>query len=353
MNVSSLRLIAGPKAYQTLSEHGFKPELFSQLLAASGGPKWIGIAGLDRYLFTEFFKDLKQPLHTLGASSGAWRLACLAQENPRSAYDRLEELYIGQRYDTKPTAIEVSQQVTEIIEGLLGSCGADEIVSHSKINSHYIACQARHINRLGGQAPLALGLATAAMTNLVSRKSLSWHFKRCIFGVEQDSSPFAGLRDLPSQFYSLSQSNIHQVLLATGSIPWVLAPVKRIHGAPKGHYYDGGITDYHFDLPLNHSQGLTLYPHFYPKMSPGWFDKSLSWRLARDNYDNALILAPTDSYLQSLPYGKLPDREDFKRLDSDSRIKYWRKAAAMSQVLADDLAEIIDKKVFHERLERL
>ncbi|WP_041416231.1 alpha/beta hydrolase [Shewanella halifaxensis] len=351
--MASLRLIAGPKAYQTLSESGLKPELFSRMLAASGGPKWIGIAGLDRYLFCEFFKDLSQPLHTLGASSGAWRLACLAQENPQSAYDRLEELYIGQRYDTKPTPVEVSQQVTGVIEGLLGSRGADEIVSHSQINSHYIACQARHINRLGGQAPLAFGLATAAMTNFVSRKSLAWHFKRCVFGVDKPSSPFAQLQDLPSQFYALSNSNIHQVLLATGSIPWVLAPVTQIEGAPKGHYYDGGITDYHFDLPLNRNPGLTLYPHFYPKMSPGWFDKSLSWRLAKANYDNALILAPTDAYLQSLPYGKLPDREDFKRLDSDTRIKYWRKAALMSQVLADDLADVIDKGTLPQRLEKL
>ncbi|MGS0683360.1 patatin-like phospholipase family protein [Shewanella sp. 125m-7] len=351
--MSSLRFIAGPKAFKALTENEFKPELFSQLLAASGGPKWIGIAGLDRYLYTEFFKDLNQPLHTLGASSGAWRLACLAQSNPQSAYDRLETLYIGQRYDTKPTAREVSEQVTSIIEGLLGSAGAAEIVNHKHINSHYIACQARHLNRVGGRAPLALGLAAAAMTNLVNRKSLSLHFKRCVFGVEQQNSPFAVLNDLPSQFYSLSQRNVHQVLLATGSIPWVLAPVTQIDGAPKGHYYDGGITDYHFDLPLQHCQGLTLYPHFYPKMSPGWFDKSLSWRLAKANYDNALILAPTDAYLQGLPYGKLPDRGDFTHFNSDSRIKYWRQSAAMSQVLADDLADVIDKKCVPERLERL
>ncbi|MGS0677348.1 alpha/beta hydrolase [Shewanella sp. 0m-4] len=351
--MSALRFIAGPKAFNTLSENGFKPELFSRLLAASGGPKWIGIAGLDRYLFTEFFKDLNQPLHTLGASSGAWRLACLAQANPQSAYDRLEALYIGQRYDTKPTAKEVSTQVAGIIEGLLGSRGAVEIAGHEQINSHYIACQARHLNQMGGRGPLALGLATAAMTNFVNRKSLSWHFKRCVFGVDKKCSPYADLNDLPSQFYSLSEANMHQVLLATGSIPLVLSPVTQIEGAPKGHYYDGGITDYHFDLPLQQSSGLTLYPHFYPNMSPGWFDKSLSWRLAKANYDNALILAPTQNYLQGLPYGKLPDREDFKYLDTDSRIKYWRQSVAISQVLADDLADVIAKGTLLQRIERL
>ncbi|MFT5788710.1 MAG: hypothetical protein ACI8SJ_000817 [Shewanella sp.] len=351
--MSSLRFIAGPKAFKTLNENGLKPELFSQLLAASGGPKWIGIAGLDKYLFGEFFKSLAQPLHTLGASSGAWRLACLAQKNPLAAYQRLEDLYIGQRYDSKLNAAAVSAQVRGIIAGLLGRQGAAEIVSHQFVNSHYIACRGRHLNRVAGKAPLAVGLAAAAATNLVSRKTLAWHFERYVFGVQQSLSPFSKLTDLPSQFCGLSADNIHQVLLATGSIPWVLAPVTEIKGAPNGHYYDGGITDYHFDIPLTAPKGLTLYPHFFPRMSPGWFDKPLPWRDAKHNYDNALILAPTDAYLKGLPYSKLPDRNDFTHFDSDSRIQYWRKAAAMSQVLADDFADVIDKQSLGGRLERL
>ncbi|MCL1056719.1 alpha/beta hydrolase [Shewanella gelidimarina] len=351
--MSSLRFIAGPTAFKTISENGLNPALFSQLLAASGGPKWIGIAGLDKYLFDEFFKSLAQPLHTLGASSGAWRLACLAQNNPLAAYQRLEDLYIGQRYDSKPTAAEVSTQVKGILGGLLGKQGGSEIISNEFINSHYIACRGRHLNRVTGKAPLAVGLAVAAATNLVSRKSLAWHFERYVFGVRQSRSPFSKLTDLPSQFCGLSSDNIQQVLLATGSIPWVLAPVTEIKGAPNGHYYDGGITDYHFDIPLTAPTGLTLYPHFFPRMSPGWFDKSLPWRDAKQNYDNALILAPTDAYLQSLPYGKLPDRNDFTHFDTDLRIQYWRKAAAMSQVLADDLADVIDNQSVLERLEPL
>ncbi|QQX80738.1 alpha/beta hydrolase [Shewanella sp. KX20019] len=304
-------------------------------------------------MFGEFFKSLAQPLHTLGASSGAWRLACLAQNNPLAAYQRLEDLYIDQRYDSKPTAVEVSMQVKGILKGLLGSQGAAEIVSNPLVNSHYIACRGRHLNRLVGKAPLAVGLAAAAVTNLVSRKTLAWHFERYVFGVQQSKSPFYQLTDLPSQFRGLSIDNIQQVLLATGSIPWVLAPVTEIEGAPNGHYYDGRITDYHFDIPLTAPAGLTLYPHFFARMSPGWFDKSLPWRDAKHNYDNALILAPTDAYLRSLPYGKLPDRSDFTHFDSDSRIQYWRKAAEMSQVLADDLADVIDKQSLLARLERL
>ncbi|WP_299798768.1 alpha/beta hydrolase [uncultured Shewanella sp.] len=349
----ALRFLAGPTAYKQIEENGLKPELFTQLLAASGGPKWIGIAGLDRYLFGEFFKDRRTPLHTLGASSGAWRLACLAQQNPLAAYSRLERLYIGQRYDVKPTPAEVSEQVAGIITGLLDGAAGKDIVDNKVINTHLLACRGRHLNRMPGRLSLGLGLAATAATNLVSRKSLGLHFERFIFGAKDCGSPFNCLDDLPSRQVPLTEQNIARVLLATGSIPWVLAPVTDICGAPEGHYYDGGITDYHFDLPLSHAQGLTLYPHFYSSLIPGWFDKSLPWRKARRNYHNALIIAPTQEYLASLPYSKLPDRGDFKHLQSDERIRYWQYSVAMSEVLAEELDELIAKGTIMERIEYL
>ncbi|WP_258405031.1 patatin-like phospholipase family protein [Shewanella psychrotolerans] len=335
-----VRFLAGPTAFEQIREQGLHPALFSQLLAASGGPKWIGIAALDRMLFGEFFKDRDQPLHTLGASSGAWRLACLAQDDPQAAYDRLERAYIQQRYDVKPTPSQVSQQVSGIIDEILGDQVGQDIVDNPIINSHFIACRARHLSRMSNRVALGAGLATTAMSNLLSRKTLGLHFQRYVFGRDLSHSPFSNLNDLPSHYVGLSKHNIQQVLLATGSIPWVLAPVTEIDGAPIGHYYDGGITDYHFDLAVDRGHGLTLYPHFNSNVLPGWFDKSLPWRRAKQNYHDALILVPSDDYLASLPFGKLPDRGDFTLLTSDERIRYWQKAAAMSQVLADDFEMI-------------
>ena len=339
----ALRFLAGPTAFNIIREQGLHPDAFTQLLAASGGPKWLGIAGLDKYLFAEFFKDRQTPLYTLGASSGAWRLACLAQQDPLQAYARLEDYYIGQRYETIPTPHEVSEQVKGIVQGILGETGGREIVNHPFIHSHLIACRAKHINRLSHKLPLAAGLAMAAATNLISRKTLGWHFERVVFSQQVAASPFKQLDDLPSQQARLTEANMDAVMLATGSIPLVLASVSRIDGAPAGQYYDGGITDYHFDLPLSHTTGLTLYPHFYPHMSPGWFDKSLRWRRAQSNYHNALILAPSAEFVASLPFGKVPDREDFKQLDTAQRMQYWRRSVALSERLADEFAEVYAK----------
>ncbi len=350
--MSALRFLAGSSAFNILIEQGLKAEHFSQLLAASGGPKWLGVAGLDKYLFSEFFKDRSTPLYTLGASSGAWRLACLAQNEPLKAYTRLEEFYIGQRYETIPTPTEVSEQVSGIVEHILGESGAAEIANNPYIHSHLVVCRAKHFNKLKHKLPLAAGLAITAATNLVSRKTLNWHFERVIFSQQQSASPFMQLTDLNSQQAKLTETNIKSVMLATGSIPLVLAPVEHIEGVDEGKYYDGGITDYHFDFPLSHAKGLTLYPHFYPHISPGWFDKSLSWRRARSNYHNALVLAPTAEFVASLPYGKIPDREDFKQLDTNARMKYWRASVALSERLADEFAEVIAKGDLASKLER-
>ncbi|MGI2259943.1 alpha/beta hydrolase [Shewanella sp. GXUN23E] len=352
--MNSIRLLAGKRARQMILEQGLDAGLFTQLLAASGGPKWLSIAGLDKYLFSEFLPQSSRPLYTLGASSGAWRLACLAQRDPLAAYARLQQAYIGQRYDSKPSRQEVARQVQGIIRHILAEQGGAEILDHPRVRSHFIACRARHLNTVPARPVLAAGLGVSAFTNLLSRQTLGWYFERLVFGTADIGSPFAALSDLPGDYVTLSDANLAAVLQASGSIPLLLPPVSDIQGAPPGQYYDGGITDYHFDLDLSQAPGLTLYPHFYPHMAPGWFDKGLKHRRASHqsrHYDNALILAPSDEFIASLPYGKIPDRDDFKTLDTASRQAYWWRAAAMSERLAEDFHELLHSGRYRTQLE--
>ncbi len=53
--------------------------------------------------------------------------------------------------------------------------------------------------------------------------------------------------------------------------------VRDLPGAGPGTYRDGGLLDYHLDLPYE-DRGVVLYPHFTDKVIPGWFDKGLPWR---------------------------------------------------------------------------
>ncbi|WP_394129497.1 alpha/beta hydrolase [Shewanella maritima] len=351
--MAALQILAGPTAYTQLEQHGFQQSLFTQLFAASGGPKWLSIAGLDQYLFSEFFADRDQPLYTMGASSGAWRIACFAQQNPKAAYERLIEHYVHQRYETKPSRQQVNEQVSRIITGVLGEQQGADIVSNEIIRSHFVVCRARGLNKIRAKAGLGLGLALTAATNIMSRRSVKLHFERVIVSHQDTLSPFASLSDLPTRQAQLTEQNLQSTLMATGAIPLLLNPVRDIFGLPKGKYYDGGITDYHFDMPLPPKAGLSLYPHFYPQVSPGWFDKSLPWRKAASNLHNAVILAPTDAFIQQLSKAKIPDRNDFSQLETQERIDFWLASAKSSWQLAEELHEIIASNQLMAHVQRI
>jgi hypothetical protein len=78
----ALDIYAGKTALKTIQDQGFKQELFTNFLGASGGPKWFTLFGLDKYLFGEFFKDRSSELNLIGSSAGAFRAAALCQNDP-------------------------------------------------------------------------------------------------------------------------------------------------------------------------------------------------------------------------------------------------------------------------------
>jgi hypothetical protein len=141
-------------------------------------------------------------------------------------------------------------------------------------------------------------------------------------------------------------------LLASGSIPMVMQGVRDLPGAGAGTYRDGGLLDYHLDLPY-HGDDIVLYPHFTDRVIPGWFDKSLPWRHSSpQGLRDVLLVAPSRDYLARLPYGKLPDRSDFKRFmgDDTRRNQYWQTAMNESQRLGDEFLELADSGRLGERL---
>ncbi|MCA1785109.1 MAG: patatin-like phospholipase family protein, partial [Desulfobacteraceae bacterium] len=106
---------------------------------------------------------------------------------------------------------------------------------------------------------------------------------------------------------------------------------------------DGGMLDYHPAFALSPGQkGLILYPHFYPYIVPGWFDKKhVNRRVTGSVTDRIILLAPSEKFVAGLPFGRIPDRKDFTRLmgQDEVRVTAWEKAADMSRVLGDAFLE--------------
>lgn len=342
--MSWLKIVAGPRALAKLRADGFAADSFSWLAAASGGPKWFVLHGLDRYLAASFFHGRQTPLHMIGSSAGAWRLACFAQRDPVSAMNRLATFYSQQTYSPTPDAQEIAREARTMLAAVMGPHGARDIADNPIMRLHVIADRARGLLRSDRRLPLSLGLAACAAGNLISRRGLSWFFERHVFHNALDSGHTLPLTDLPTEYVALTPENVTDVLMASGSIPFVMESVHQVAGTETDSVFrDGGITDYHLDLPFQQAEGLVLYPHFYASVTPGWFDRFVPWRRAHPgHFDNVVLLSPSREFVAALPYGKIPDRHDFKRLDAAERVRYWQVVLQQSERLADEFQALVE-----------
>ncbi|MCI0516358.1 MAG: patatin-like phospholipase family protein, partial [Woeseiaceae bacterium] len=194
----------------------------------------------------------------------------------------------------------------------------------------------------------------AAAANLFSRRSLGAFFARGLFYDPRTLPPFYNVEGFPLHRIRLTGENLVDAIIASGSIPLVLNGVRDIAGAPPGTYRDGGVIDYHLDLPLSDPDRYTLFPHFFDSMKPGWFDKRLSWRrMTPANIDRTIVVYPSPEFIKGLPNAKVPDRTDFVTLSPAERIRTWRAVIDRCRYLADDLAEVIAHDRLADRIEPL
>lgn len=354
MKAHALTFKAGDGALGYIKSHGFDLSTIGTLAGASGGAKWLVLSQLDRYIIENLVPRLSGPVHLLGTSIGSWRFACYAQKNPLAAIDRFETAYIEQQFSARPDIREITETSRQILSTLLGPDGVQEILNHDVFRTHIMAVRSRHLLASENRALLTTGLLAAASLNLAYRRSLGLFFERALFFDERERPPFFGARGFPIQQVPLRADNLADAVIATGSIPLVLSGVRDIAGARPGVYRDGGVIDYHHDLPHSSAERFTLYPHFYSHIVPGWFDKRLSWRRpAAAHVDRTILISPSDAFVASLPFGKIPDRRDFTRHTPEERVKIWRQCVDACRQLADELHEVLEKDQLAARLEGL
>lgn len=341
----ALQIHAGPRARALLAERGLRPGDVRVVPGAAGGPKGLVLNPLDRHLFGHWLRAGDRPVHLVGASIGAWRLATACLPDPDAALARLAEDYITQRCENRPGRRPAARHVSEVfgaaVQRSFGATAA-RVLAHPRWHVHVLASRGRHVLRRQGRLRTPIGYLGAFAANAAHRRALGWWLERVVFSDPRDPLPFP-LDDFRSRQVPLRADNLAPAVLASCSIPFWLDAVHDIAGAPPGAYWDGGITDDH--LHLNYAamaDGLVLYPHFQASVVPGWLDKP--WRRrhrASPRLDNVVVLSPTDAWVRSLPGGKLPDRSDFQAWGDDvaGRQAAWRRALAESQRLADEFAQ--------------
>ncbi|ADX45730.1 hypothetical protein Acav_1812 [Paracidovorax avenae ATCC 19860] len=352
----ALRIHAGPAALRHIAREGLSPADVAVVPAAAGGPKGLVLGPMDRFLFGDWLAQGTEPVHLVGASIGAWRMATACLGRPVEAFERLEHAYIHQTYDLpqgrrRPDPAHVSERFGQNLQAFYGG-RVDEVLSHPRYRLHIVASRGRHLLAREHRVATPLGYLGAFAANAVHRRALGLWLERVVFSSPGGDGapaplPFEG-RDYPTRQVALDGGNFLPALQASCSIPFVLQAVHDIPGAPRGAYWDGGITDYHLHLryaghgPARRGGGLVLYPHFQQQVVPGWLDKGLRWRhRATRALDAMVLLSPDPAWVrEALPDGKLPDRQDFLRYGTDTaaRARAWSAAVAASRQLADEFA---------------
>ena len=218
------------------------------------------------------------------------------------------------------------------------------MTDNPRVHLHIIATRFLHLGaREGLGQTLALGAAVAL--NALHRSALRASLQRVVFDARGEPGPFAPWYDLDTAHVELTKHNLWPALHASAAIPMVMSGVIDPPGAPPGTYRDGGVSDYHFGREIDVEDGLTLYPHFYPHLIPGWFDKPYRWRRTR-GLRRVVLLAPSQELVAQLPDGRIPDRKDFERMPDRDRIARWRQVLDASRRLGDAFLELLERNDF-------
>jgi hypothetical protein len=335
----SIQILAGKKALAEIREAGLNPERIKLMVGASGGPKWLMLSRLDQYLSESFLDKAPQSISLIGSSIGSWRMACYAQKDPTSTFKEFESIYLNQRYSEKIKPEEITAFVNLILNRLFNEARAQDIVNNPNRVLHIVAVRSRAGLNGRSKAAQLLPLLLAAGGNFLSPRIVKSLYPRVLISQNASTSPYRG----KSEVIELTTDNLAQALAASGAIPMVMEPSK-VQGSKNRWHWDGGMVDYHFSGPFNVDDGLVLYPHFSPKVIPGWLDKQVPWRRAKPHhYANVVMLTPSQDFIDNLPYGKIPDRKDFIELTDDEREAYWHQVIAATDHLVEDLDKMLQK----------
>jgi hypothetical protein len=345
--MKALQIHAGATALKHLRERGLWPADVRIIPAAAGGPKGLILNGLDRFIFGDWLAASAHSVHLLGASIGAWRMATACLSDPSAQLAQMAVDYIHQDYEHAPGKPPTPRHVSQVFGAKLHERFAGreaDVLGHASYRLHVFTSRGRHVLQRQGRLRMPLGYMGAFLTNTVSRKAMGNWLERVVFSDSREPLPLA-LHDYRTHQVLLAALNLQPSILASCSIPFWLDAVHDIPGAPRGAYWDGGITDYHLHLDYGSMhEGLVLYPHFQKTVIPGWLDKALKHRhRATAHLDRVVLLSPRPEWIATLPSAKLPDRSDFKAYGEDlaGRVAAWSRALAESQRLADEFAAAV------------
>ncbi len=352
----NIRIKAGKRIYAMIQDGGFNLDAVSAYVAPAVGPRWLIAGGFDLTLLTKGVLGRSAPMLLVGSSAGACRFAAWLQPEAEKNYRALREAYIELtvKRDDSPAAILAS--LGDVINSYLEDDALPFALASKKYRLAIIAARARHLAASEVRRVQHFGLGLCFLLNALHRSFLNYFFERVVFYTGAKPPYFCFNRDFRGRYVPLDEINFKHAVMASASVPLVVAGVRDVYGAPKGVYRDGGLTDYHLSQSYAPEDGVTLFFHHQERIIPCWLDKRFpSRRPPEGSLDNVLMVFPTALFVEKLPGGKVPEREDFVTFIDDpaTRIKNWRQAVELSEPLGEEFLELVESGKIKDAVEKL
>ena len=348
MTGHNLDILAGPTAYRHICDNGLKPSDITRIMGASGASKWLTIAGLDIAIFGDWLAGSRHEISLFGTSVGAFKLAAAAGADPTGKLSELAELYAA--YDDSGLSGSMRDVITQSTRNMINKVLTPAVVAQILDNPRfrYHCGTVRPLGRFASESltQQSVALMTAFARSPFGRKELRNICERVVFRDPRSSETAVKGDGYPTHVLDLTTQNLVDAVISSGSMPIYMHPVKHNVGANQENLYDGGMLDYHPvpDMFWQPDGGLTLYPHFYNSVKLKWFDKFYPWRHAgARELDRVILLCPSRTFVASLPDGRIPSRQDFRRYDKkpEVRARKWKEALERSHELGHDFLQAI------------
>lgn len=303
------------------------------------------------------FLGRKNPVQLVGSSAGAFRFAAWLQPEAVSSYKKLIDAYINVTYSGEDTPPVLLGKITGIINEYLEDDALPFALGNKKYRLVVITARGRGLVALENPTLQKTGLAACFLLNYLKRENIYKFAERVVFYNASKPPSFCLKQHFRGSYVQLNEINFKYAVLASGAIPLVIAGVRDIYGAPRGVYRDGGLIDYHLTHQFAEKENdIVLFFHHQERIIPGWLDKNIPKRLPEPHtLNNVLMVFPTQSFIENLPCGKVPDRTDLVTFvdDQEARIRNWRRAVDLSAPLGEDFLELVESGKIRDVVEKL
>jgi hypothetical protein len=358
MGRDNIRVRAGKRAYELIRAGGFGLDGITTYFGPAGGPRWLVASGFDLALLEEGALGRRQPVWLVGASAGAWRFAAWLQPEAVKSYRALMESYITASYGRKDTPATILQSLFGIVNSYIDDDALPFALSCKPFRLAILTCRARNLTASERLWIQKTGFIFAWLANAL-HPSLTHRFaERTVFYYGAQPPDFCLRKGFRGRYFPLSEINFKAAVVASGAIPVAVAGVHDIFAAEDGVYRDGGLLDYHInqDYRTRSGGGLTLFFHHQERIIPGWMDKRFRRRgPADDLLDSVIMVYPSESFVEGLPDGRIPDRGDFETFIDDpaERIANWRRTVELAAPLGEEFLELVASGRLADVVERL